>query len=381
MSVSASTRTTCDAARLENSRLHKAFAAPPKVVLRHRSAFSYHSGLSAGSFNELALSRLVGRVLRPAIPSASQFASKDSEMALLKASFSQFVRRRSRPLAIGLGVVGVCLVCWGCRTTPVSGRQQLVLVPEQQEIQMGITAYDDVLKKEPLSKKQQYVAAVERVGKRIAAVAGRDDFKWEFKVIESDTQNAFCLPGGKVAVYEGIIPICESEAGLAVVMSHEIAHALARHGGERMTQQNIKNLGGKAVDWVMQEQDESKKKVVQTAYGVASEYGVILPYSRKHESEADLIGIELLAKAGYDPSEAPRFWERFGGAKGGKESPPWLSTHPSDAQRAADLRAALPKAMQLYEQAPEKVGLGIKLVTVESTNIKDPSIAGTTRFR
>lgn len=301
-------------------------------------------------------------------------------MALLKASVWQQVRRQARLLAVGVGLFGVCLACWGCRTTPVSGRQQLVLVPEQQEMQLGATAYQEVLQKEPLSKKQVYVEAVERVGKRIAAVAGRDDFDWEFKVIESETQNAFCLPGGKVAVYEGIIPICESEAGLAVVMSHEIAHALARHGGERMTQQNIKNLGGKAVDWVMQEQDDSKKKIVQTAYGVASEYGVILPYSRKHESEADLIGIDLLAKAGYDPSEAPRFWERFGGAKGGKQQPAWMSTHPSDAQRAADLRAALPKAMELYNAAPEKIGLGIKLVTVESTNIKDPSLAGSTRF-
>jgi len=301
-------------------------------------------------------------------------------MALLKASVSQLVRRQSRLLAVGVGLFGVCLVCWGCRTTPVSGRQQLVLVPEQQEMQLGATAYQEVLQKEPLSKKQVYIEAVERVGKRIAAVAGRDDFDWEFKVIESETQNAFCLPGGKVAVYEGIIPICESEAGLAVVMSHEIAHALARHGGERMTQQNIKNLGGKAVDWVMQEQDDTKKKIVQTAYGVTTEYGVLLPYSRKHESEADLIGIDLLAKAGYDPSEAPRFWERFGGAKGGKQQPAWMSTHPSDAQRAADLRAALPKAMGLYNAAPEKIGLGIKLVTVESTNIKDPSLAGSTRF-
>lgn len=302
-------------------------------------------------------------------------------MALLKSAWSTLLVRKSRPLVMITGVLAVGLVCWGCRTTPVSGRSQLILGSEEKEIALGATAYGDVLSKEPLSKQKNYIDAVDRVGRRIAAVAGRDDFQWEFKVIQSETQNAFCLPGGKVAVYEGIIPICESEAGLAVVMSHEIAHALARHGGERMTQQEIKNLGGAAVNWALQEQDDTKKKIVQTAYGVASEYGVIRPYSRKHESEADLIGIELLAKAGYDPSEAPRFWERFATKKGAGQPPAWMSTHPSDAQRAADLRASLPRAMKLYEEAPTKIGLGEKLVTVESTNIREPSIASDTRLR
>lgn len=275
---------------------------------------------------------------------------------------------------LGFGIVGACLVCWGCRSTPVSGRQQLVLVPEAQEMELGVTAYKEVLEKEPASKNSRYVDLVKRVGTRIAAVAKRDDFKWEFNVIQSDTQNAFCLPGGKVAVYEGIIPVCESEAGLAVVMSHEIAHALARHGGERMTQQNIKNAGGKLAEYVLKDQDDSKKKIALAAYGAASEYGVILPFSRTHESEADQIGLKLMAEAGYDPSEAPKFWERFSAAKAGQEQPEWLSTHPSDARRATELRAALPEAIKIYDGAKNKFGLGDRIVALDSTNVTEPPL-------
>ena len=262
---------------------------------------------------------------------------------------------------------------------PVSGRRQLTLIPEEQENQLGVSAYQEVLKSQPPSKKQRYVEMVKRVGERIAAVADRDDFAWEFNVIASDQKNAFCLPGGKVAVYEGIIPICESEAGLAVVMSHEIAHALARHGGERMSQAKIKDLGGTAVDmvgkWWMEDAYDSKREVVQTAYGMATEYGAILPYSRKHETEADLIGLRLMAQAGYDPREAPLFWERFGGAKGGAASWEFASTHPSDERRANDLRDNLPEAMELYEAAPTKFGKGESVAVVESTNLTLPLVS------
>ena len=249
----------------------------------------------------------------------------------------------------------------GCRSTPMTGRKQLLLIPESQEIQMGVTAYSDMLKEEKITRNQRYEEMVNRVGQRIAAVAGRSDYKWEFKVIESPTQNAFCLPGGKVAVYEGILPICQSEAGLAVVMSHEIAHALARHGGERMTHSTMTEGVKKAVGYAVKGADAKNAELVLTAYGAASKYGVILPYSRKHESEADHIGAKLMAKAGYDPSEAPLFWERFAGAKEGAAPAEFLSTHPSDARRAADLRELLPEAMQIYNQAPTKYGLGEKI--------------------
>lgn len=250
------------------------------------------------------------------------------------------------------------LVMLGCQQVPMTNRKQVLLTTEEKENAMGLTAYQEVLKSEPITKNEKATEIVRRIGQRIAAVANRPDFEWEFNVIESETQNAFCLPGGKVAVYTGILPVCENEAGLAVVMSHEIAHAIARHGGERMTYQSAQNLGKSAVGYVMQKQDEQKQKIVLTAYGAASDYGVILPYSRKHEMEADQIGIMLMAKAGYDPSEAPVFWERFASSKTGAAPMEWMSTHPSDARRSAALRELLPEAMSLYEKAGEKLGLG-----------------------
>lgn len=295
-------------------------------------------------------------------------------------------RLLSLRFAAPLFALSVCLVVWGCRTVPESGRKQL-LIPEfvgggeKKEIELGVTAYQDILQKEPLSRNAQYKEMIDRVGRRIAAVAGRDDFQWEFKVIGSQTQNAFCLPGGKVAFYEGIIPICQSEAGVAVVMSHEIAHALARHGGERMAHSAAQNVGQKGVElagnWFFKESYEKNRDIIQTAYGVSTKYGAILPYSRKHETEADLIGIKLMAQAGYDPSEAPRFWERFSAAKSGGTPTEFLSTHPSDARRAADLRAALPEALKLYEASTQKHGLGERLVTVESTNLQLPLVSDT----
>ena len=280
-----------------------------------------------------------------------------------------------------------CLAVWGCRTVPESGRKQL-LIPtalgggEAREIQLGVTAYQDILQKEPLSLNRQYNKMIERVGRRIAAVAGRDDFDWEFKVIASPTQNAFCLPGGKVAFYEGIIPVCQSEAGVAVVMSHEIAHALARHGGERMAHTQTRNIGRQGVEllgkWAFRDNYDKKREIIQAAYGVTTQYGAILPFSREHESEADLIGIKLMAKAGYDPSEAPVFWERFAAAKTGeKRAPEWMSTHPSDSRRTSDLREALPEAMTLYHSAETKYGLGERLATVESTNLTIPLVSDT----
>jgi predicted Zn-dependent protease len=252
----------------------------------------------------------------------------------------------------------VMLLATGCRSAPVTGRRQMLLLPESQELSLGLTSYQDVVAKEPASQNAQYVAMVQRVGERIAAVADKPDYAWEFRVIASDVQNAFCLPGGKVAIYEGIMPICENEAGLAVVMSHEVAHALARHGGERMSQSLAVDGVKQAVSYATQTQDETRREILLKAYGAASQYGVILPYSRKHESEADHIGLMLMARAGYDPSEAPRFWQRFATAQQGQNPMEFLSTHPSDARRASDLEALLPEAMKLYVTAPTRHGLG-----------------------
>lgn len=238
----------------------------------------------------------------------------------------------------------------------------MLLLPETQEVSLGLTSYQEIVAKEPASTNQAYIDMVERVGRRIAAVADKPEYQWEFRVISSDVQNAFCLPGGKVAVYEGILPVCENEAGLAVVMSHEVAHALARHGGERMSQSLAVDGMKQAVSYATQKQDETRREILLKAYGVASEFGVILPYSRKHESEADHIGLMLMAKAGYDPSEAPRFWQRFAMAQDGNKPLEFLSTHPSDARRSSNLETLLPEAMKLYVTAPTRHGLGEGLV-------------------
>lgn len=234
------------------------------------------------------------------------------------------------------------------------------MIPEAKEVEMGVTAFNDLIKAEKPSVNQRYVQMVERVGRRIAAVAGKPEYQWEFKVIQSPQQNAFCLPGGKVAIYEGILPICENEAGLAVVMSHEIAHATARHGGERMAHDTMANAGKAVLGYFTKSATDKTQDMVQTAYGVGSKYLGILPFSRKHESEADHIGLIYMAQAGYDPSEAPLFWERFARASEGAPAE-FLSTHPSHGRRSEDLRQLLPEAMQLYEAAAQKFGKGERL--------------------
>lgn len=227
---------------------------------------------------------------------------------------------------------------------------------------MGQSAFTDVLQKEKVSENVRFQQIVERVGMRIASVSGRTDYQWETKVVASDTQNAFCLPGGKIVVYEGILPICQNEAGLAVVMSHEVAHVLARHGGERMSQTAAVSGAQSLVGFVMRNQEQVNRDIVMRAYGLGSQYGLILPYSRKHELEADQIGLMLMAQAGYDPTEAPRFWTRFGASHQGAKPAEFMSTHPSDQRRAADLEKQLPQALQYYTATPDHVGLGETLV-------------------
>lgn len=272
-------------------------------------------------------------------------------------SNTPFTRRRA-VVQMLLGITGCG--CWaGCRSAPITGRKQLLMMPESQELSLGQQTFGEVTAESKESTNARFRDLVSRVGQRIAAVSDRSDFQWEFRVLASDEQNAFCLPGGKVAVYEGILPVCQSEAGLAVVMSHEIAHALARHGGERMSQ-NAAVDGVKTVfGYAMQNQDQVRRDAALKAYGLASEYGVLLPYSRKHELEADHIGVILMAQAGYDPAEAPRFWTRFSGAVGNEGKPPeFMSTHPSDDRRASELTKRLPEARQHFANAAAPVGIG-----------------------
>ncbi len=253
--------------------------------------------------------------------------------------------------------IGFC-VCGGCRTAPVTGRPQLLIVPEGQEISLGSQAYQETISKEPASQNTRLSKMVNRVGQRIAEVAGRNDYQWDFRLISSEEQNAFCLPGGKVAIYEGILPVCEDEAGLAVVMSHEIAHALARHGGERMSQNMVVDKAKVFAEKLAGNYAPTKKDLLMQAYGVGTKYGVLLPYSRRQESEADHIGLTLMAKAGYDPNVAPSFWTRFGNLKQGGQTPEFMSTHPSDDRRAEDLLKLMDEANSIYSTAATKLGRG-----------------------
>lgn len=267
-----------------------------------------------------------------------------------------------RAMLASMGCVGLSMCC-SCRSTPMTGRPQLVFIPKSMEMSLGEQSYADVVSKSKPSQNPAWVQAVERTGRRIAAVVNAQGFQWEFRLLAEATQNAFCLPGGKVAIYEGILPSCENEAGLAVVMSHEIAHALARHGAERMSQQAGVQGAGAMLGWAMSETTPMTRDLAMRAFGTGTQYGILLPYSRHHESEADSIGIQLMAKAGYDPSEAPLFWGRFGNAKSGSESPPeWASTHPSDDRRAAELSAKLPQALEQYQSASSRYGRGERLI-------------------
>ncbi len=270
------------------------------------------------------------------------------------------VSRRQWIKSTGL-TLGALACCNGCKSAPMTGRRQLVIIPESQEIELGRQAYREVLAEEKPSSNQRFVEMVNRVGQRIAASSDRSDYDWEFVCLESPTQNAFALPGGKVAIYEGILPVCQNEGGLAVVMSHEVAHALARHGGERMSQNMAIDTAKQIADKFVSNKLPQKHERLMNAYGVATEYGVLLPYSRKQESEADHIGVMLMAKSGYDPNEAPKFWRRFGSVKGAAQTSEFFSTHPSDKRRAGNLTQLMPEAMEHYQQSSSKHGLGEKL--------------------
>jgi len=250
-------------------------------------------------------------------------------------------------------IVGLCLIVLSCQTAPITHRSQIILIDEPQEVALGIKAYQAALSKAKRATDAEKTAWVERVGKRIAAAAERPDYRWEFALIQDDKMiNAFALPGGKMAVYTGILPVAETEAGLAVVMSHEVAHAIARHGGERMTTGLLAQLGMTAlnVGLAVKGEDPGTIQAFNTAYGLGAQFGILLPFSRNQESEADHIGLILMSRAGYDPKAAIGFWQRMAETK--KAAPPeWLTTHPSDATRIRQLRALLPEAEKEYRRS------------------------------
>jgi predicted Zn-dependent protease len=266
--------------------------------------------------------------------------------------------RRLFPLFFSVLFVGSIII--SCSTVPITGRQQFNLLPESQLVAMSLNNYSRFLSENILSTDQRKTQIVKDVGNNIAAAVEQylkdnglesrlRDFDWEFNLVDDDIINAWCMPGGKVVFYTGILPYTKTEAGLAVVMGHEIAHAVARHGNERMSQALLIQTGGLALAAAIDEKPEETRNLFMMAYGVGTTVGLSLPYSRAHETEADKLGLIFMAMAGYNPEEAIEFWERMENA-GGQKPPEFLSTHPSGQTRITDLKAFLPEAKKNIKQ-------------------------------
>ncbi|HSQ51891.1 MAG TPA: M48 family metallopeptidase [Nitrospiraceae bacterium] len=268
--------------------------------------------------------------------------------------------RRMVLVVAGLGLMAI----GGCETNPYTGRSQLLMTSVSEEAQMGAQAYEQV-KSDPKMRPSQdprEIEPVKRVAARIVEAAKRSkyaevaqQFQWEVTVIKNDkTANAFALPGGKMAVYTGIFPMAKTEAGLAAVMGHEVVHALARHGAERMSQGQLTNAGLQVVGAAAGAAGGGGMlgQAAMAALGVGAQVGVLLPFSRKHESEADYVGILLAADAGYDPRESIALWERMGQMSGGGAPSEFMSTHPSHETRIAQLKKWMPEAMAIYQTKP-----------------------------
>jgi len=248
-----------------------------------------------------------------------------------------------------------------CAEVPITHRKSLHLVPESQLLTMSLQQYDEVLNKSKLSTDQQKVQMVRNVGFKIAKAAeaflveaGQSasikNYQWDFNLIEDDkTVNAWVMPGGKAAVYTGILPYTQNETGLAVVLGHEVGHALADHGNERMSDALVAQMGGMALSMALSSQPQQTQQLFMTVYGAGANVGFLLPYSRLHESEADRIGLTLMARAAYDPREAIPFWQRMS-KQGEKRPPQFLSTHPAPETRIADIKKYLPEALPYFEK-------------------------------
>lgn len=263
-----------------------------------------------------------------------------------------------------IAVAAIALVLIMCKTVPLTGRKSLNLISNSEINTLSFQQYNELKRTSNLSKDVAKTNQVKNVGARIQAAIelylrsqGQSDllqgFAWEYILIESPEVNAFCMPGGKVAFYTGILPYCKDENGIAVVMGHEIAHAIAEHGNERMSQYLLQQLGGQALSVAMVKEPAQTQAIFMQAYGVGSTVGVMLPFSRKHETEADELGIYFMAMAGYDPRKAPEFWTRMS-QSGGQKPPEFLSTHPSDQSRIKHLNEVMQKAMDFYVQSPRK---------------------------
>jgi predicted Zn-dependent protease len=248
----------------------------------------------------------------------------------------------------------------GCSTVAITGRKQLNLIPDGELLSMSSQEYSGFLKDNKLSADAAASKQVSSVGRRIQAAVEQyfkqqgmsselNGYAWEFNLVQSDELNAWCMPGGKVVFYTGILPVCRDDNGIAVVMGHEVAHAVAKHGAERMSQGLLAQMGGMALSAALQNKPDETQQLWMTAFGLGAQYGVLLPFSRNQESEADHLGLIFMAMAGFDPAGAVSFWERMSAKSGGYKPPEFMSTHPSDETRINDIRALLPEAMKYYQ--------------------------------
>ena len=256
---------------------------------------------------------------------------------------------------------GLLLLLSGCSEVEITGRKQFNIVPDSTMNSMSFQSYGEFLANSKLSTNTEQTQMVKRIGGRIQNAVEQycktnsiEDrlagYEWEFNLIEDPNVNAWCMPGGKVVVYTGILPVTQGETGLAVVMGHEIAHAFAKHGAERMSQGLVVEMGGVALSVALKDKPEQTKNLFMQSYGIGTQIGVLLPYSRTHEKEADHLGLVFMAMAGYNPEEAISFWQRMAAQKTGAKPLEFLSTHPADQTRIQNLKDLLPDAMKYYKK-------------------------------
>mgnify|MGYP003304952361 FL=1 len=253
---------------------------------------------------------------------------------------------------IGLLVCALLLLS-GCGSVPVTGRKQMLLVSDSEVLTSSLTQYSEYMKSAPLSTDAKGKAMVTRVGKKIAAATEKylnenglanevKNFAWEFNLVKDNQMNAFCMPGGKIVVYEGLLKLVSSDDELAVVVGHEVAHAVAKHSNERISQQLLTQYGAQVLNEALSNKSARIQQIGNTVYGLGAQYGVTLPFSRKHESEADYMGLIFMTMAGYNPNVAITFWQKMS-TSGGASVPEFMSTHPSDATRINDIKKYLPE--------------------------------------
>ncbi len=252
------------------------------------------------------------------------------------------------------------LLLAGCSSVPLTGRKQLLLVSDQEVLSSSLTQYTEYMKTAKTTSSGKNAQMVTRVGKKIAAATeaylkanGLQDeisnFSWEFNLVDDSQINAFCMPGGKIVVYSGLMSLVSSDDELAVVVGHEVAHAVAKHSNERLSQQVMAQYGAQILGAAVANKSTAIQQAASSVYGIGAQYGVVLPFSRKHESEADYMGLILMTIAGYNPDVAVTFWQKMSSSSSGK-TPEIMSTHPSDERRISDIQKELPAIKQKYKK-------------------------------